>query len=192
MRSACLKSPKTVALADLWFELRGKSSHALPSNEDFPLEDFAPLLPNLAVTRRREDGTPYYHFYGTELAKEFGQDLTGQDVTTNMTDEAKEQFLYVIAIADALEKQGVAFNGRWFIGEAVTQDGRRVELEGLTLPFFAKGGEIRRATYNSVVGGIALGDELGMHYPKADGIEFNALNDRPEWMYLRQEIAAAE
>ncbi len=192
MRSACLKSPKTVALADLWFELRGKSSHALPSNEDFPLEDFAPLLPALAVTRRREDGTPYYHVYGTELAKEFGQDLTGQDVTANMTDEAKEQFLYVIAIADALEKQGAAFNGRWFIGEAVTQDGRRVELEGLTLPFFAKGGEIRRATYNSVVGGIALGDELGMHYPKADGIEFNALNDRPEWMYLRQEIAAAE
>ncbi len=109
-----------------------------------------------------------------------------------MTDEATEQFLNVVTIADTLEKQGVAINGRWFIGEVGTQDGRRVEFEGLTLPFFAKGGEIRRATYNSVVGGIALGDELGMHYPKADGVEFNALNDRPAWMYLRQEIAAAE
>ena len=183
--------PKLVAFADLWFEVRTASSQALPSNEDFPVEEFAPP-PHLAVTRRREDGAPYYHFYGTELAKGFGQDLTGQDVTTNMTDEAKEQFLNIVTIADALEKQSVAINGRRFIGEVATQDGRRVELEGLAPPFFDKDGEIRRATYNSVVGGIALGDELGMHYPKADGIEFNAPNDRPAWMYLRQEIAAAE
>ncbi len=192
MRAACLKSPKLAAFADLWHELRAASEQDLPSNENFPLEDLARFLPNLAVTRRREDGTPYYHFYDTDLAKEFGHDLTGQDVTTNMTDEAREQFLEVLAIADAQEKHGFAINRRWFIGEVVTQDGRRVELEGLTLPFFAKDGEIRRATYNSVVGGVALGDALGAHYPKTDGVEFNALNERPAWMHLRSEAIAAE
>lgn len=85
--------------------MRARTDLGLPSNEDFPLEDFALYLPNLAVTRRRGGDTPYYHFYGTDLAKEFGQDLTGQDVTTNMTAEAKEQFLQVIAIADAQEKR---------------------------------------------------------------------------------------
>ena len=192
MRPACLKSPKLAAFADLWFDMRARTDLGLPSNEGFPLESFAPYLPNLAVTRRRGDDTPYYHFYGTDLAREFGHDMTDKDVTTNMTAEAKEQFLQVIAIADAQEMQGIAINGRWFVGEVVTQDGRGVELEGLTLPFFAKEGEVRRATYHSVVGGIALGDQLGAHYPKTDGIEFNALNDRPSWMYLRSGSAASE
>lgn len=39
---------------------------------------------------------------------------------------------------------------------------------------------------------IAAGDVLGAHYPQTDGIEFAALDDRPAWMYLREEIAAAE
>lgn len=192
MRPACLKSPKLAAFADVWHALRASSAQRLPSNEEYPLEVLAAFLPNLAVTRRRMDGTPYYHFYGTDLAREFGHDLTGLDVTTNMTEEAKEQFRQVIAFADAQEKAGISINGRWFIGEMVTQDGRKVELEGLTLPFFAKDGEIRRATYNAVAGGVALGDALGAHYPKTDGIEFNALDDRPAWMYLGLNVAAAE
>ena len=192
MRAACLKSPKLAAFADLWHELRAASPKDLPSNKDFPLEDFARFLPHLAVTRRRGDGIPYYHFYGTDLAKEFGHDLTGEDVTADMTEEAKEQFLQSIANADALEKAGTWINGRWFIGEMATKDGRKVELEGLTLPFFAKGGEVRRATYNAVVGGVALGDALGGHHPKTELIQFNALDDRPAWMHLRSKILAAE
>jgi hypothetical protein len=118
--------------------MRARTDLRLPSNEDFPLEDFALYLPNLAVTRRRGDDTPYYHFYGTDLAKEFGQDLTGQDVTTNMTAEAKEQFLQVIAIAAAQEKQGVAINGRWFVGEVVTRMDAALSLRVSLFPFSPK------------------------------------------------------
>lgn len=39
---------------------------------------------------------------------------------------------------------------------------------------------------------FAAGDALGAHYPKTDGIEFNALDDRPAWMYLGLNVAAAE
>jgi hypothetical protein len=192
VRPACLKSPKLAAFADVWHKLRQRSSQGLPSNEDFPLEDLAPYLPNLAVTRRRVDGTPYYHFYGTELAIAFGDDATGRDVFSNMTDEARAQFLKVIASADAKEKQGISINGRWYLGQATTKDGCLVEVEGLTLPFTAKDGEIRRATYNAVIGTVALGDALGAHYPKTDGIEFDALQERPDWMYLQTTAAAAE
>ncbi len=192
MRPACLKSPKVAAFADYWHELRGASTQDIPSLVEYPLEIFGAFLPNLAVTRRRQDGNPYYHFYGTELAKEFGHDLTGKDVIADMTEEAKEQFLQSVANADALEKDGTWINGRWFIGEMVTKDGRTVELEGVTLPFFAKGGEVRRATYSTVVGGVALGDALGGHYPKTELTQFNALDERPAWMHLKADVTAAE
>jgi len=39
---------------------------------------------------------------------------------------------------------------------------------------------------------VALGDTLGAHCPKTDVIEFDALQERPDWMYLQMIAAAAE
>lgn len=192
MRLPCLKSSKLAAFADYWYDLRASCDANLPSNADFPLETIARFLPHLAVTRRREDGAPYYHFYGTELVAVFGEDATGKDVLANMTEEARTQFLQVTVISDAQEKQGISVNGRWFLGTATTRDGRLVDIEGLTVPFTAKDGEIRRATYHALLGTVALGDTLGAQYPKTDGVEFDALQERPDWMYLRTSVFAAE
>ncbi len=187
MRCPCLKSPQLVAFADRWFAMRHEGGKPLPSQEDFPLETMADFLPNLAVTRRREDGTPYYLFFGTGLADLIGHDLTGQDVGASLAEEARGQFIQVVAPADMLERQGLTTHGRWFIGDVTTQHGREAEIEGLTFPVYAKDGEVRRITYNSVVDGVSLGDTLGAPYPKADGIEFDALQSRPSWMYLQPQ-----
>ena len=192
MLSPCLKSPQLAAFADFWYALRATLESPLPSYKDFPLETLAHFLPCLAITRRRDNGMPYYHFYGTELAHALGEDATGKDVFSNMTEEAQAQYMQLINKAAAKEKQDGSLNGRWFLCQVMTKDKRLVEVEGLTLPFTADGGEIRRATYSAVLGSVALGDAQGAPYAQPKGTEFDAFSKRPDWMFLQNASAAAE
>lgn len=184
MREPSLKSKRIAALADLWYEVRAACGKDIPDKDDFELSDFAPFLPNIALTKRRDDGTPFYYFFGTHLVTSFGVDMTGQDVTANMSPSAKEQFIAAVHAADELERQKISIGGRWFIGPMTSSDGRSVDIEGLTLPYRGSRGGIRRMTINEIVGGLALGDTVGGHDMKLDGVEFNARDPRPDWMHL--------
>tara|TARA_A100000171_G_scaffold34479_1_gene32929 strand:+ start:890 stop:1450 length:561 start_codon:yes stop_codon:yes gene_type:complete len=183
LRGPSLQSEQISAFADLWYEVRDSCGHDIPAKDDFDLVRLAPYLPHLAFTQRREDGTPYYYFFGTALVRGFGIDMTGCDVTQNMTALAKDQFLTVLHAADELERQKISVNGRWFIGPMTTSDGRTAYVEGLTLPYLGPDGLVRRMTVNDIVGGLALGSTIGGHDMKLDGEEFNALQSRPTWMY---------
>lgn len=180
--SPALQAPKSVAFADLWYQVRGLLGVPFPSKLDIPLRRLSPFMANLAMIEHTEAGRARYVLFGTGLVSLFGQDLTGQFVDGPMTDEARARLMESRAAFHAEHGADAVF-GRWTIGRSRTSTGRLLEFENLTLPYREPKDESIR--FMSFVLGLATldyGEGIVERYPDAHVKMFNASGPRPKWM----------
>ena len=117
------------ALQALWKELRG--DRPLPQREEFDLTTMIRWAPHLSVAAVMPDGRIQFRLFGTELARVYGQDLTGRYL-----DELTPRDLWSVIIRhyeEVAKKLQPLFapisiaNGRWYS-----------EVSRLLLPFASR------------------------------------------------------
>jgi PAS domain S-box-containing protein len=117
------------ALKALWNELRG--DRPLPQREEFDLTTMIRWAPHLSVAAVMPDGRIQFRLFGTELARVYGQDLTGRYL-----DELTPRDLWSVIIRhyeEVAKKLEPVFapisiaNGRWYS-----------EVSRLLLPFASR------------------------------------------------------
>lgn len=177
-----LRSEKTAIFADTWYAARDAVG-GLPRKAEIPLRPIARLMPHIAITQDDEDGMPRYRLFGSGLVSDFGRDLTGEYVFDSMTEEAKAQlFASFEQTADIAGEDGVY--GRWNIGMAQTSSGRVVMYEGLTFPYIDQSGQTYHMTYAEVLDLLGLGEGITLRHVEMELEYFDALAERPGWMFL--------
>ena len=104
------------ALEALWNKLRG--DRPLPQRVDFDLTTMLRWAPHLSIVAVMPDGRVQFRLFGTELARVYGQDLTGRYL-----DELTPRDLWSVIIRhyeEVVKKQQPLFapisiaNGRWY------------------------------------------------------------------------------
>jgi len=191
MQTPRLRSPETVAFADLWYDTRARVGLPIPAKEDMPLRQLARFMPHMTLVGFEEDHRGKYLLCGTALASQVGIDLTGHLVEDTLDEPARVQRAAGIAEFEASFGPD-AFRARWTICDGRTSTGRIVEFEDLSLPYLVpETGAMRHMCFVTLVGGALDYDEgVAQRFPAKEALWFDGAVERPAWLAQDPHSAA--
>jgi hypothetical protein len=111
-----LSHPKLDAIEAMWRKLCG--GRTLPQRADFDLKSMSPWAPHLSVATVAAMGRFQFRLFGTELARVYGQDLTGRflDELTprDVWSVVIQHYQEVVRTRQPLFAPVSIANGRWY------------------------------------------------------------------------------
>ncbi|HEX6959608.1 MAG TPA: PAS domain-containing protein [Ferrovibrio sp.] len=136
--------PQLEALRRLWMEKRG--DRPAPGRADFTIEDLRPWFGHLMILDCLPGGDFRYRLYGSDLAMQFGFDLTGRDVS-----EASR----MIGEKPLEEYREVLFSGKpLYVSRSSPSSHKHLCVDKLALPL-ADGSAITK-----ILGAIYLSEQI--------------------------------
>jgi len=186
MSASTLRSPQVSDFADIWYAARESTTSPLPLKTNIPLRQLAPLMPKMSMLRPDAQGIVHYQLFGTQLAAEFGMDLTGTAVHSNMD----------VASASRVLAQFVNFYdqhgdqtpwARWVFATARSTSGRRIEYESLALPYLETSTTgVRHMMFSLPLVTLEYGEALDPCLIEHSSSIFPANESRPNWLHYNR------
>lgn len=182
MIEGVVQMPLTVAFAELWFATQTACGRHLPAKDDFPLRDLAPFMSSLALIAFEPDGRGKYVLFGTQIAANYGVDLTGTYVEDLMDPAARAERKEEIDLF--FETHGnEALRGRWSVGQARSSNGRLIEYEDLSLPYLEPNTEdVRQMTLLGMIDTLEFGEGVTERYGTSAVRNFDCREGHPLWL----------
>lgn len=131
-----IRSPRLIWAYEYWLSQKG--SRRMPARADIRPEDMKPILGRtMLVQVNREPFGLSYALFGTEVVRQYGQDMTGRDVTELMPDDFAEMIVELYKQSIKSHKPGVHSVTSLAMERAYT-------FERLALPLSSDGSEVDR------------------------------------------------
>lgn len=183
MSATTLRSKEVSGFADIWYAARESASSSVPLKTDIQLRQLAPLMPKMSLLRPDAQGVVHYQLFGTQLATEFGLDLTGAAVHTYMDVPSASRVL--AEFTNFYDQHGSETPwARWVFATARSTSGRQIEYESLAFPYLETGKSgIRHMMFSLPLGTLEYGETLNPCLIEHESTIFPAQEPRPCWLH---------